>query len=86
VSLSNSDVVDVTVSIGEKRVERRIVLNTTGKRISATLFGPRSILLKLKPAEIKVDVVKDNNGTDAPQLTLPEPARSSVEVRDLKLH
>jgi YbbR domain-containing protein len=86
VTVSNNSVFDVTVSIGEKRVERSFSLTANGKRITAALFGPRSILAKLKPTDIKVDIVKGDSGNDLPQLTLPESTRNAVEIRDVKLH
>jgi hypothetical protein len=86
VTLSNSDVVEVTVVIGEKRIERIFTLISGNKHITAMLYGPRSVVTKLKPADLRTEVVKGENGTDVPQLTLPESTRSSVEIRDLKLH
>lgn len=85
VTLSNSDVVEVTVAIGERRVERSFALASGTKRINATLYGPKSIITKLKATDLKVEIVKGDNGSDTPQLTLPESARSLVEIRDLKL-
>ena len=85
VTVSNT-VFDVTISVGEKRVERMFVLSAGNKRVNAMLFGPRSVIAKLKPADLKIDVVKGENGADLPQLTLPESIRSSVEIRDLKVH
>jgi len=86
VTVSNNSVFDVTVSIGEKRIERTLSLAVNGKRVTAVLFGPKSILTKLKPADVKVDIVKGDSGNDLPQLTLPESARNAVEIRDVKLH
>jgi YbbR domain-containing protein len=85
VTLSNT-VVDVTVSIGEKRVERMFAFTASGKRVTATLYGPRSVISKLKAADMKVDIVKGDSGNDLPQLTLPDSARSLVEIHNLKLH
>jgi YbbR domain-containing protein len=86
VTVSNNSVFDVTVSIGEKRIERSFSLTANSKRVTAVLFGPKSIVTKLKPADIKVDIVKGDSGNDLPQLTLPESARNAVEIRDVKLH
>jgi YbbR domain-containing protein len=83
--ITNSDIVDVNVSIGEKRVERMFVLTVAGKRVTATVYGPRSVVAKLKPTDLKVEIVKGDQNGDVAQVTLPESARSSVEVRDVKL-
>ena len=86
VTVSNT-VFDVNISVGEKRVERMFVLTTANnKRINAMLFGPKSVIAKLKPADLKADAIKGENGIDVPQLILPESARPSVEIRDLKIH
>jgi hypothetical protein len=77
-------VVDVAVRIGEKRVERAFALTTsTGKHVTAVLFGPRSLLTKAKPTDLKVDIVKGDNGGDTPQLTLPDALQGVVEIRTL---
>ena len=82
----SDSVVDITIVIGEKRIDRTFALSSGGKRINATLYGPKSAIAKLKPADLKIEIVKGDNGADVPQLTLPESARSSVEIRDLKIH
>ena len=86
VTVSNNSVFDVTVLIGEKRIERSFSLAVNGKHVTAVLFGPKSIVSKLKAADIKVDIVKGDSGNDLPQITLPESARNAVEIRDVKLH
>ena len=78
-------VVNVTVEVGEKRIERLFVLAADAKRVTASLFGPRSVIAKLKPSDLKAEIIKGDNGNDVPQLTLPESARSTVEIRDLKV-
>jgi len=88
VSLNNpkvavfNTVVDVNVSIGEKRVERMMVVTAAGKRVSAVLFGPRSAVTKLKPADIKVEISKPESGDEVPRVTLSD---NSVEVRSAKI-
>src|SRR5436305_7107637 len=86
VTIISDSVVDVTVAIGEKRIERMFTLTTaTGKRVNATLYGPKSVIAKLKTTDLKLDISKGDNGTDVPQLTLPESAKSTVEIRDIKI-
>jgi YbbR domain-containing protein len=78
--------VDVIVKIGEKRVERTFALTSaSGKHVTAVLYGPRSLLTKAKPTDFKVDIVKGDNGSDTPQLTLPDVLQGTVEIRTLKL-
>ncbi len=81
VTITNS-VVDVLLRIGEKRIERTISVTTPdGKTATATLFGPKSILTKLKSSELKVEIIKDANGVDIPKFDLPP----EIEVRDPKI-
>lgn len=77
-------VVDVFVRIGEKRVERPIsvpVPGSPGKTATAILYGPKTALAKIKPADIKVEIVKNENGTDAVKFDLPP----EIEVRNSKI-
>jgi len=86
VNIVSDSVVDVTVAIGEKRIERMFALSSAGgKRVNATLYGPKSVIAKLKPTDLKLDISKGDNGADVPELTLPESARSTVEIRDIKI-
>jgi len=93
VSLPNTNaavfntVVDVAVRIGEKRVERTFGLTTaSGKRVTAILYGPRSMMSKVKPADLKVEISKLDTGEETPHLTLPDSLQGSVEIRTLKLN
>lgn len=75
-------VVDVQFRIGEKRIERPIsVPAPNGKTATATLYGPKTLLTKIKLSEIKVEIIKDENGADTPQFNLP----FEIEVRKPKL-
>jgi YbbR domain-containing protein len=92
VSLPNTNaavfntVVDVAVRIGEKRVERTLALTTaSGKRVTAVLYGPRSLMSNVKPADLKVDISKLDTGEETPHLTLPDSLQGSVEIRTLKI-
>lgn len=79
-------VVDVTVRIGELRIERIITLSIAGsaKRAAVTLYGPRSALESIRPDALKVEMVKTDSGQETPQLTLPAELEDSVEVRKIK--
>jgi YbbR domain-containing protein len=77
-------IADVTVQIGEKRIERVFVLSVGGKRVTAVLFGPRSLVTKAKASDLKADIVKGENG-DSAQITMPEPLRVATEVRKVKV-
>lgn len=79
-------VVDVTVEIGEKRVQRTFELSSSGKKITAVLFGPRSLISKLRPTDLKVEVGKDLTGSESPKLNLPESMQGVVEITALKFN
>ncbi|HYJ92928.1 MAG TPA: CdaR family protein [Pyrinomonadaceae bacterium] len=79
-------VVDVAVRIGEKRVERTFALTTaSGKRVTAVLYGPRSLMSKMKPADLRVEIVKMDTGEDTPRLILPDAFLGTVEIRSAKI-
>ena len=72
------------VRIGEKRAERQIsvpVPGTTGKTATAILYGPKTVLAKIKPADIKVEIIKDESGNEVPRFDLPP----EIEVRNPKI-
>jgi YbbR domain-containing protein len=78
--------VDVVVRIGEKRVEKTFALTTvSGKRITAVLYGPNSLLTKTKPGDLKAEVIKSGSGEDEPRLTLPDALQGTVEIRTAKI-
>ncbi len=77
-------VVDVIFKIGEKRIEKIFVVpvgDGSGKRVSVTLFGGRTLLNGIKPEDIKAEIVENSNGTDTAEVTLPSELQQSVEVR-----
>ena len=91
-SLPNSNVavfntvVDIAVHIGEKRIEKSLMLTTaSGKRIAAALYGPSSLLTKVKPTDLKAEIVKSAIGEDEPRVILPETLQGVVEIRTLKI-
>lgn len=81
-------VVDVAFRIGEKRsVQTYSVTQTSAgqpKRYVVALFAPKSVLLRIRSAEIKIEIVKNADGEDVPQVVLPPEFASLVEVRSLK--
>ncbi|HQX54867.1 MAG TPA: CdaR family protein [Pyrinomonadaceae bacterium] len=87
-TVSNT-VVDVAFRIGEKRsVQSFIVAPPTSsgqtKRYAVTLFAARSVLSKIRAAEIKVEIVKNADGEDVPQASVPNEFSHLVEIRSVK--
>lgn len=82
----NNTVVDVSFRIGEKRIERSFVFSVDGRSVSATIFGPKSLVTKLKAADLIVENRKNEDGTDSVTLTLPEEVRDQIEVRRTKIN
>ncbi len=81
-------VVDVAFRIGEKRSEKTFVVPVTGageQKASVVLFGPRSLLAKVRPDQIRVEIVKGETGEDMPQALLPVELRGGVQVQSLKV-
>lgn len=77
-------VVDVFVRIGEIRVERPIsvpIPGQPGKTATATLYGPKTIVTKLKPTEIKFEIIKNESGSETVKFDLPP----EIEVRNPKV-
>jgi YbbR domain-containing protein len=77
-------VADVTIQVGERRVERSFELSSGGKRIRAVLFGPRSVVAKIKPADLKAEIVHSESSETA-QVILPEALRGAVEIREARV-
>ncbi|HEX2639991.1 MAG TPA: CdaR family protein [Pyrinomonadaceae bacterium] len=81
-----STVVDVNVRIGELRVRRLFNITTpAGKHVSAVLFGPKSMLADLQPDQIKVELLKNETGSETPSLTLPGDLQQNVRIESVKL-
>jgi YbbR domain-containing protein len=78
-------VADVSIVVGEKRVERSFDIVSGTKKVHAVLFGPRSVLAKTRAADMKVEVSKNIDGAEVPRLTLPDGMQAIVEIRTLKL-
>jgi YbbR domain-containing protein len=81
-------VVDVDFRIGEKRIERRFAIKVDGdhgKTARFTLFGPRTLLAKLRAEEIKVEMYLDGNGELQPRVLLPDEMKDRFDVRELEV-
>jgi YbbR domain-containing protein len=83
-------VVDVAFRIGEKRAVQTYNVTQTAagqiKRYTVALFGARSVLPKIRAADIKVEIVKNADGDDVPQVVVPSEFASLVEIRSIKAH
>lgn len=83
-------VVDVTIKIGEKRVEHILSLPpsalTGDKHVTVTLYGPRTVMSKIRPADVKIEMLRSDNGADVPQVVLPAEIADVVEVKQLRLY
>ena len=81
-----STVVDVNVRIGEERVRRLFNITTpAGKHVSAVLYGPKSMLVDLKPEQLKVELIRNEAGNETPSLTLPGELQQTVRIDSVKL-
>lgn len=80
-------VVDVYLRIGEKRVERafKVPVVNDNKDAFFTIFGPKSVLQKTRPEDIKVEMVLGDSGEEEPQVTLPANLRDVSEIRSIKI-
>jgi hypothetical protein len=78
-------IVDVNLKIGEKRIEKTfnvsVATETGEKNVTVTLFGAGSILERLKKEDLRVELIKNENGEEIPQVTLPDDLKDKVEVK-----
>ncbi|MEP6788641.1 MAG: CdaR family protein [Acidobacteriota bacterium] len=82
-------VVDVLFNIGEKRFERPFSLPISGlpgKTATFTVFGPRTLMQKLKADDIKVEMSLNLDGEEAPHVILPPSLQDVTEIRKLKVN
>jgi septum formation inhibitor-activating ATPase MinD len=81
-------VVDVTIRIGEKRTDQKYILpaspQTLDKKVSVTLRGTRSLLSKIRPADLKIIMIKTESGADIPQTLLPAEFQDVVFVKETR--
>jgi YbbR domain-containing protein len=81
-----STVVDVNVRVGEERVRRLFNIATpAGKHVAAVLYGPKSMLVNLKPDQLKVELLKNEAGSETPSLILPGDLQQNVRIESVKL-
>ncbi|CAN5439441.1 hypothetical protein BH10ACI2_BH10ACI2_08040 [soil metagenome] len=81
-------VVDVAFRIGEKRIERTFtapVIGLMGKTATFILFGPKTMILKAKIDDFKVEMILDGNGSEVPQVVLPPEMQSFIDVKKVTL-
>lgn len=81
-------VVDVYFRIGEKRVERSFsipVSGLPGKMASFTIYGPKTVIAKIRADVFKVEVSKGDLGEEIPHLMLPAELQDIVEVKKLTI-
>ncbi len=82
----NNTVVDVSFKIGEKRIERSVSVNVEGRTVTVTLFGPKSLITKLKPADLTAEIAKNSDSTESVVVTLPDDLREQVEIKRTKIN
>jgi YbbR domain-containing protein len=93
VSVSNpkaavlNTIVDVYIRIGEKRVERpfKVPVANDNKDASFIVYGPKTLLMKARTEEFKVEMVLGDNGEEVPEVTVPPELRQVAEIRSLKV-
>jgi hypothetical protein len=79
-------VVDVFFRIGETRVERSFSMPSgSGKTVTFTAYGPKSILSKLKADAFKADITKDNNGADVADISVVPDLQNQIEIRKVRI-
>jgi hypothetical protein len=82
-------IVDVVFRIGETRIERMLVIPVQvgfeTKRVSAVLFGARSLLEGLRVENLQVEFVTSETGEIVPRLIFPAEIQDKIEIRRLKL-
>jgi YbbR domain-containing protein len=85
--------VGVTLEIGEQRVEKSFagvqVQAADGAQAypstaSVTLYGPRSLIEKTRPEELRIMLEAAPDGSITPRLVLPGGAEGRLELRSLK--
>ena len=81
-------VADVTLRIGERRIERVYsvqVNDGSGRRAGVVLFGPASAFEGLRTEDLSAEVVRSENGQETARLLLPPDIASKIEVRSIRL-
>lgn len=82
-------IVDVNLRIGEKRAERVFVIphkTEFSKSVTVVINGARSIVEKIKPEDLTVEIVKDEFGEDSARAIFPEELQNKVEIIKTKIN
>lgn len=80
--------IDVSFRIGEKRVERLFLISAdddSGRKATVVLYGPRSMLIDIKPEDLAVRPIDGAANDDPTQLVLPPQLQKDVETRKFLL-
>lgn len=86
-------VVDLTVKIGEERIEKTFanvqVREPSGahpmpERATVTLYGTRSEIESLNPGSIGIELVTEDDGSITPRVVMPENLQDKIQVRAIK--
>jgi YbbR domain-containing protein len=84
-ALLDSVVVDVSFRIDEKRIERSFGVpvkdDPAGRSVYVLLYGPQSLIEKIKPADLKAAIEKTDSGEDSANTILPTELQDKVEIR-----
>ncbi len=78
-------VVDVTVKIGEKRIERLfkipVKIGNESRTATVVLYGARSVLENINPESLQTEGVTTDTGENSLRLILPPEIQNKVEIR-----
>ncbi|MGI9056759.1 MAG: CdaR family protein [Pyrinomonadaceae bacterium] len=77
--------VEVVFKIGEFRKERTFIVDAKygdgKKKVRVILYGPHSIMDNIKPEELNIEVVRNENGSETVRLDVPP----NVEIRQRQI-
>jgi YbbR-like protein len=81
-------IVDVSVRIGEKRIERIFSVETSYEnnlqKFNVVLLASRSVLEKIKPEDIQITLEKSAVGKLVPTVVLATEFQTGVEIKSVK--
>jgi hypothetical protein len=81
-------VVDVTFNIREGVVRSFRVsakAGATSRIVSFDVVGPKTLLVKAKPDDFHVEIVKDDSGSDIPNVLPSASLQGSVQIKNVKI-
>ena len=82
-------VADVVFRIGEKRVEKPFIVTVKedkgNKKATVVLYGAHSMIEKVRPENLHVEIVKTETGEESLRLDLPSEIQGQIEIRKLKI-